>query len=363
VILDGDAHLNNFGLFGTSQRDVVFDLNDFDESTIGPWEWDLKRLVASVNVAARGNGLNRKERRLAVMKCVEGYRKNAERIQSFGILETWYLHAYPDRENAFVKMDPQSRAIIMRAVEKARRKTNAALLEDVAQRQPDGSWRFVEAPPVLTHVDDETKEKVVASLVDYSLTLSAERRFMLNRYTVVDVAHRVVGVGSVGTRAYLILLFGNGERDPLFLQVKEAIVPSHAPYTPPLPATLTHAGQRVVLCQRALQSSTDVMLGWTTIDSRPYYVRQMKNMKGSIPVEWLVGKPYNFYAFACGGLLARAHARTGDIAKISGYCGKSNVLDAALADFAEAYGNQTERDHALLAGAIRDGRVAAIAGV
>ena len=185
---------------------------------------------------------------------------------------------------------------------------------------------------------------------------------MLRRYGVADVAHRVVGVGSVGTRAYLALLFGNGDDDPLFLQIKEATMPAHAPYLPALPMRGDHDGLRVVAGQRALQSLGDPMLGHTTIDGRPYYVRQMKNMKASMPVAFMTGAPFDFWAFACGVLLARAHARSGDAARIAGYCGDGDTLDRALADFAEAYGDQTERDHAELVQAIKRGRVQAASG-
>lgn len=363
VVMDGDAHLNNFGLFGTPQRDVIFDLNDFDEAVIGPWEWDLKRLVASVNVSGRANGLNRKERRVAVMRCVAGYRANANRLANMGVLETWYLHAYPERSNPLANIDPKSAAVFQKAVAKARQQTNATLLVKTADRKVDGAWRLREDPPILTRVDSATQEKVIDALNRYADTLTRERRYMLGRYHVVDVVHRVVGVGSVGTRAYLALLFGNGDNDPLFLQVKEAIVPAHAPYVPPLPEALGHQGMRVVVGQRALQASTDLLLGWTSIDGRPFYVRQMKNMKSSIPVEWLAGETFNFYAWACGAILARAHARTGDAACIAGYCGNSAVLDDALATWAEAYGDQTEADHSALLKAIRSGRIKATEGV
>ncbi len=182
---------------------------------------------------------------------------------------------------------------------------------------------------------------------------------MLGRYNVVDVAHRVVGVGSVGTRAYLVLLFGNGDADPLFLQVKESVQAAHAPYLPPLPTDFRHNGKRVLMGQRALQASSDPMLGYTSIDGRDYYVRQMKNLKASIPVEWLTGASFSFYAWACGSLLARAHSRTGDPARIAGYCGNSSVLDEALAEWAESYGDQTEHDHETLVGAIQRGEVRA----
>ncbi len=363
VIIDDDAHINNFGLFGTPQRDVVFDLNDFDEATIGPWEWDLKRLVASVNVAGRENGLNRRERREAVMRAVTGYRWNADRLQGMGVLDVWYLHAYPGRESPLVEVDPKAKAVIAKAVAKAMQQTNATLLSKIAERIVDGAWRLRNDPPVLTRVDPETREKVVQGLNAYGQTLTAERRYLLSRYHVADVGHRVVGVGSVGTRAYIALLFGNGDCNPLLLQVKEAIVPACAPYVPPLPETASHQGARIVVGQRALQASSDLMLGWTTIDGRPFYVRQMKNMKGCIPLEWLSGESFNFYAWACAAILSRAHARTGDAAMVAGYCGNSEVLDEALATWAESHGDQTEADHAALVKAIKSGRVKAISGV
>jgi uncharacterized protein (DUF2252 family) len=232
-------------------------------------------------------------------------------------------------------------------------------LQKISNHQADGSWRLREDPPILTAVDKTTREKVIKSLNGYAQSLTPERRLMLSRYHIVDVGHRVVGVGSVGTRAYLVLLFGNSDEDPLFLQVKEAITPAHAPYLPPPMHGFEHNGKRVVVGQRALQASSDPMLGYTEIDGRAFYVRQMKNLKASIPVEWLTGPSFNFYAWACGAILARAHARTGDPARIAGYCGNSSVLDEALAEWAEGYGDQTEKDHADLVKAIRRGEVKA----
>jgi uncharacterized protein (DUF2252 family) len=359
VIIDGDAHLNNFGFYGTPQREVVFDLNDFDEVTIGPWEWDLKRLVASVNVAGRENGLNRRERAVAVQRTVEGYRANITRLESMGLLEIWYLHAYPGRLSPLLKIDPKSQAVFKKVLAKALTTDNKALLPKVAERRNDGSWTFRDDPPVLTRVSASTKAKVIDALNRYSSTLPRERGFMLSRYHVADVAHRVVGVGSVGTRAYLALLFGSGDNDPLFLQVKEAAEPAHGPYVPPLAKEFLHNGKRVVLGQKGLQASNDPLLGFTDIDGRHYYVRQMKNLKASIPVEWLTGASFNFYGRACGALLARAHARVGDAARIAGYCGNSAVLDKALAEWAESYGDQTEQDHAMLVDAIKRGKTKA----
>ena len=358
VVMDGDAHVNNFGMYGTPQREVVFDLNDFDEAIIGPWEWDLKRLVASVNVAGRQNGLNRRERAAAVLRCVDGYRFNVDRLQDMGVLDVWYLHAYPGRENPLAKVDPKSKAVIAKTVAKALRTDNRNLLPKVADGK-DGSWTLRNDPPVLTRVNKETKAKVIDALNQYALTLGPERRMMLGRYHVADVAHRVVGVGSVGTRAFLALLFGIGDDDPLFLQVKESVQAAHAPYLPPVAEEYRHNGKRVVMGQRALQASSDPMLGYTEMDGRDYMVRQMKNLKASVPIEWLTGASFNFYAWACGTILARAHARTGDPARIAGYCGNSKVLDEALAEWAESYGDQTEQDHAALLASIKRGETKA----
>jgi uncharacterized protein (DUF2252 family) len=363
TVIDGDAHLNNFGLYGTPQRDVVFDLNDFDEALIAPWEWDLKRLTASVNIAARENGFNRRERDAAVRRCVAGYTFNMDRLETMGILDTWYLHAYPGKENPVVKIDAKSQAVFRKAVAKASTQTSIALLNKVAEKLPKIGWRFREDPPVLSRVDAKTREAVTQALHEYAPTLYRERQYMFTKYRVIDVAHRVVGVGSVGTRAYLVLLFGNGESDPLFLQVKQGMPPAHAPYAPPGLEEFSHDGKRIVTGQRALQASTDVMLGWTSIGKTPYYVRQMKNMKGAIPIEWLSGTSFNFYAWACGAILARAHARSADAAAVAGYCGKSGVLGDSLALWAEAYGDQTVLDHAALVNAFKkDPEVQALMG-
>jgi uncharacterized protein (DUF2252 family) len=276
-----------------------------------------------------------------------------------GVLDIWYVHAYPGRDNPIVKMDAKSKAVFRKTLAKAMRTDNRALVSKVADQHRNGSWTFRDDPPVLTQVDKATKQKIIKALNQYSNTLSRERRIMLGHYYVADVAHRVVGVGSVGTRAYLVLLFGNGDNDPLFLQVKEAIAPAHAPFLPLLYDEFRHNGKRVVVGQRALQASSDPMLGFTEIDGRHFYVRQMKNLKASIPVEWLTGSSFNFYAWACGAILARAHARTGDSARIAGYCGNSKVLEEALAAWAEGYGDQTESDHAALVDAIGRGQVKA----
>ncbi|GBF80196.1 DUF2252 domain-containing protein [Aphanothece sacrum] len=363
VLIDGDAHLNNFGLSGTPQRTVVFDLDDFDEVTYGCWEWDLKRLAASINVAARESGLKKNDRCEAVMASVAGYQENAEHLESLRILQVWYLHHYPGEESTVFKPDAKIKEILEKAVKKALDNTNVSLLEDLACRSVEGKWQFIENPPLLIRTDEVTSQKIIGSLISYAETLAPERRYMFQRYRVVDVAHRVVGISSVGLRTYLVMLLGNDDSDPLFLQVKEGISPVFAPYGPSLPPTVTHQGQRVVFGQRVLQAATDVLLGWTSIDGRPFYVRQLKNLKGSIPLNSLKGSAFMTYARACGTLLARAHARSGDIAKIAGYCGTSPILPSAIANFAEAYGEQTEKDWDSLVKAIKEGHIPAEFGI
>ncbi len=353
VVLAGDAHLGNFGLYGTPQREVVFDLNDFDETVVGPWEWDLKRLTASANVAGRENGLSTRERRNAVAEVVRGYQDNMARLEHLGTFDTWHLHAFPGRTNVLRKVPVKAQAVIEKVLAKALQSDHQGLLPKVAVKDADGHWRFKEDPPILTRVHSAKKKALTTALEKYSLTLTHELRYMLSRYRVSDVAHRVVGIGSVGTRTYLVLLMGKDDNDPLFLQIKEALFPAHAPYLPPRRTEIGHEGQRVVTGQRALQSSSDVMLGWTEMDGHQYYVRQMKNLKASVPIEWLTGDAFNFYCWACGALLARAHAKTSEAAIIAGYCGTSKPLREALADWAEAYGDQTESDHARLRAALK----------
>ncbi len=347
VVIDGDCHVDNFGLFGTAQDEVVLDLNDFDETTIGPWEYDLKRLTASIDLCGRENGLSRKERKKAVMTAVDGYRFSLRRLQALPVLELWNRHTLPERmDERQMKLDKKSAAIIRKSVAKARETNNATFLESAAERDKNGKWQIKLDAPITTAIEPALQAQIITALHDYIETLAPERQYMIRRYHVVDIVRRVVGVGSVGLRAYLIMLIGNGDEDGLFLQLKEAAAPALAPYLPVLPKSFKHEGQRVVYGQRLLQAAGDPLLGWTTMDGRPHYVRQMKNFKGAIPTEFLYGQPFNFFAFGYGALLARAHARVGDAAVISGYCGASETLDVAMANWAEAYADQTEIDHA-----------------
>ncbi|MDE3010331.1 MAG: DUF2252 domain-containing protein [Pseudomonadota bacterium] len=356
VIIDGDAHIDNFGLFGTPEGEVVFDLNDFDETMVGPWIWDLKRLCASVNVAGRDNGFSRRERHATVMSCAAGYRRSIQRLAGESTLSVWYQHSLAAHFATEFGGDSKVRSIIRKAEDKARAQENHRLFEKVIE-QDGGRMRFREDQPLLTRVDDAMREALIEALYGYVETVSRERAYMLRRYRVIDAAHRVVGVGSVGTRAWLVLLLGNNPDDPLFLQVKEAVKPAAAPYAPPLPRDFRHHGRRVVHGQRLLQAAGDPLMGWTTMDGRPYYVRQMRNMKGGIPTEWLAPGPLAFFSGGFAALLARGHARTGDAAVIAGYCGNSKVLDESLADWAELYGDQVEKDYQQLRTAVAAGKV------
>ena len=314
VIIDGDAHINNFGLYGTPQRDVIVDLNDFDEATLGPWEWDLKRLVASVNVAGRENGLSRKERRRAVRRSRQ--RLSAQHGPSVDHGRPRGVVALRVRRTPANGRDGAEQCV-------GGHSEDGGQGEADDERDPAAEGR----PPRPTTAGGGSRTTRPSSRV-WTMTRAARSsrhlsstpsifrpayRAMLRRYAVADVAHRVVGVGSVGTRAYLALCFGNGDNDPLFLQVKEAIVPVHAAYLPPMILREQHEGRRVVEAQRLLQALGDPILGYTTIDGRDYFVRQMKNMKASMPVSLMTGEPFDFWAFLCGALLARAHARSGDV--------------------------------------------------
>jgi uncharacterized protein (DUF2252 family) len=364
VMLDGDAHMNNFGIFGTPDAQIVVDLNDFDEVLIGPWEWDLKRLTASIEVAGREIGLDASQRSHAVRGAVAGYRTMMHRSATMPVLTLWQRRTtvaelvvdVPPEWAPDAKVD----ALLGKAEEKARQSDNAALLQRMSRHDESEGRRFIEEPPVLTRPDAATRERVAEGLHDYLETLSPERRFMLQRYAVADVAHRVVGVGSVGLRAWCVMLFGNDGSDPLFLQVKQAAPAVHAAYAGKQPPELSmHEGRRVVYGQRLMQALGDPLLGWTTIDGLPYYVRQMRNLKGSIAPEKLSPPTFSAFCWSYGGLLARAHARTGDAAAIAGYCGSDSgqQLDEALLRWSISYADQTEADHARLVAAIAKGEV------
>ena len=358
VLIDGDSHVGNFGLFGTVERDIVFDLNDFDEATVGPFEWDLKRLAASIEVAGRDIGLSRKRRRRAVRAAVAGYRHELLRLERMSALDVWYLFLFAGRRNPDPPLAPATRRALRAAALRAGGRDNLSLLHQIAVEGRNGAWRLRRIPPLQTGLPDRVRRQVLAALPEYGESLPRERRYILSRYRVVDVAQRVVGVGSVGTRDYVVLLLGNDARDPLFLQIKEATPPAGQPFLPPLAREFRlHPGKRVVTAQRALNGSPDLLLGWTRVGGRPFYVRQLRNLKGAVPLDELGPATFLEYVTTCGAILARAHARSGDAAVLAGYCGSSDALDRALGQFAERYADQTETDRAALGRAIASGRI------
>ena len=360
VMLDGDAHFNNFGLFGTPDAQVVVDLNDFDEVMVGPWEWDLKRLTASIEVAGREIGLDAPSREHAVRGASAGYRSAMGLMAGVPVLALWQRRTTVEdligdlsaQVRGSWAADEGARNLLESAKKKALQSNNDSLRASMTQTDASGARVFLEQPPILTRPDAAVRDQVISALEAYLHSLPLERHFMMRRYRVADVSHRVVGVGSVGLRAYCVMLTGNDDSDSLFLQVKQAAPAAHAPFAPSLPEPFNHEGQRVVHGQRLMQSLGDPMLGWTSIDGQPYYVRQMRNLKGSFAPEKMSATTFSALSWTFGSLLARAHARTGDAAAISGYCGASShedhELDDAMFTWAKAYADQTEADHARL---------------
>jgi uncharacterized protein (DUF2252 family) len=369
--LCGDAHLSNFGGFASPERTLVFDLNDFDETLPGPFEWDLKRLAASIEVAARERSFKRDVRRGAVLSSVQGYREAMREFASMPNLAVWYARLDAGRLGQRLR-DEGVRAAVKtfeRAVAKARAKNSIRAFTKLTERV-DGELRIAPSPPLVVPIRDladgieaaELEERLREVLRNYRRTLQGDRRALLEQFRLVDVARKVVGVGSVGTRAWVALLLGRDDGDPLFLQVKEAQQSVLEPYL----SRSKHAnhGRRVVGGQRLMQSASDIFLGWnraTGIDGvvRDFYMRQLWDWKASLDIDSVKPDGLVIYAGICGETLARAHARSGDRVAIASYLGKSDAFDRALADFAAAYADRTERDHAELLAAIESGRVAA----
>jgi uncharacterized protein (DUF2252 family) len=350
----GDCHLLNFGLFATPERSLVFDINDFDETHPGPWEWDLKRLAASIVVAARDNGLSESKGRDAVLECARAYRMHMAECTRKTPLDVWYEKL--DFTAAIADApDAASRKLRERIAAKARQRVVEYMFPKIA-KMAGGQYRVVDQPPLLYHVaESDFADRAHAGLEAYRESLPDERRILLDRYRLVDFALKVVGIGSVGSRCYIALLMSD-ENHPLILQFKEAGRSVLEPYTQK--CAYDNQGQRIVTGQRLMQSSSDIFLGWVRGKrGHDFYVRQMRDMKMSIPLEGLSAAHLNQYTDACGWTLARAHAKSGDPAMISSYLGKGDRFDRALAKFAVAYADQTERDHAGLLKAIRAGSV------
>jgi uncharacterized protein (DUF2252 family) len=352
-VICGDAHLGNFGFYASPEGELVIDLNDFDEAHPGAWEWDLRRLVASIWVAGRENGSSEDDCRDSVLACVAAYRDEvrflAEQpllMRSYNRLDVGRLH-----ETATEK---SLRDEIERSAKRARTRTSDRALPRFTAEH-EGRRHIVEDPPVVTRLEPAEYEAVAEALDDYLATLAPHWRRAVGGYTLVDIAHKVVGVGSVGLRAYVALLEGSTPDDVVFLQLKQARRSVLAKYVHGDSAWHAHQGQRVVEYQQALQTVSDPLLGWTTVEGRQYYVRQFRNMKGTIPLDAIDAAALTDYAGIVGHLLAKGHARTSGASMIAGYAGASDKLDRALARFAARYADQTEADYEALMAAVRTG--------
>ena len=345
-VICGDAHLGNFGFYASPEQDLVIDLNDFDEAHPGGWEWDLRRLVASIWVAGRQNSASEQECESAVLQCVGGYRDEVRALASTPLLARSYQRLDADRlqQGATAK---SLRAEIRRAADQARRRTSDRALPKFTSER-DGRRRIVEDPPLMTRVSYAEADELARGLDEYLRTLAPHWRRALGGYTLVDIAHKVVGVGSVGLRAYVTLLEGSSPDDVVFLQLKQARRSVLARHVHGDSAWHAHQGQRVVEYQQALQTVSDPLLGWATVGEHQYYVRQFRNMKGSVALDSIDGAALADYAAIVGHLLAKGHARTSGASMIVGYVGSSDRLAIALARFARLYADQTEADHAAL---------------
>lgn len=357
----GDAHLQNFGLFASPERRLLFDLNDFDETLPGPWEWDVKRLATSLVLASRDAGGSVAEQRAAADSCIRGYRLAMAGYADMSTTEVWYSKV--DVDDVLPDMPGSRRERTEKMVEKARRKTSLQALDRLTTIV-DGHHRIVDDPPLIEHMPESMDVHDIHAMVgEYRSTLSEERRHLFDRFRIVDIARKVVGVGSVGTHSWIVLAVADSEEDdPLFLQIKEATRSVLEPFVGR--SAHPNHGQRVVSGQRMMQAASDVFLGWTRSNElRDYYVRQLRDMKGAVPLESMGQSDLAAYGERCAGVLARAHARTGDPIALSSYLGRGEVFDRALTTFAMDYADQAERDHAALVAAIASGRIAAIDAV
>jgi uncharacterized protein (DUF2252 family) len=356
-VICGDAHLGNFGFYASPERDLVFDLNDFDEAHPGPWEWDLRRLVTSVWVAGRQNGFREHACADAVTHCVAAYRGQIGHLAAKPLLARSFESLNLDRLRAAAHHSG-FRDEIERAARRARRRTSDRALPRFTE-QRDGTARIVEEPPVITRLGDAEAEQLAEALDGYLHTLPPHWARIIGGYSIVDVAHKVVGVGSVGLRAYVALCEGSSPDDVVFLQLKQARRSVVASYLHGDAAWHRHQGQRVVEYQQALQTVSDPLLGWTTMGDQDFYVRQFRDMKGAITVEDIDAGALADYAGICGYLLAKSHARTSGASMMAGYIGGSDKLDEMMCTFARAYADQVERDHAALLAAVRRGELPA----
>jgi uncharacterized protein (DUF2252 family) len=381
VQLCGDAHLSNFGLFASPERRLLFDLNDFDETLPGPFEYDVKRLAASFTIAGRNNGFGKGDTRTATLASVATYREAMAGFAAMGTLGIWYARLDEDellkgiRGAAAASKTNKKGAKAARRAEKAVAKAHTRhSLQALSKlgEVVDGQYRIVSQPPIVVPArelkatyglsPDEIEQVIHDQFRAYRATLRDDQRHLLERFQFVDLARKVVGVGSVGTRAFIVLLQGRDQHDPLFLQVKEAtasVLEDHLPRS-----RYRQHGERVVCGQRMMQAASDIFLGWTrgADASRHYYWRQLRDMKGSAEVEAMAPLGLKFYAGICGWTLARAHARSGDPIAIAEYLGEGDQFDRSINDFAERYAEQNERDYRAFTEAVRSGRLEALEG-
>jgi uncharacterized protein (DUF2252 family) len=358
VIACGDMHVSNFGLYASAERNLVFAINDFDEVHPGPWEWDLKRLAASAAVAARFMGGDKASAEEMARAIVESYRRHMRRYAEMGYLEVWYDRI--DERAVLDSISPRARKTAERVIDKARAKGHIRSLEKMTE-MVDGEPRLIEDVPLIvreTHSDSglPAHEALDQMLRQYVDSLPIDRRPLLARYRIIDWARKVVGVGSVGTSCWVVLMEGVDNDDPLFLQVKEARPSVLEPYVKSH-VDIPHQGQRVVIGQRVIQGSPDIFLGYGESTRGHFYVRQLADMKGSLEINADMLDTFDEYCGLCGWALALAHAKAGDAAMIAGYCGNSEALDEAIGEFALAYAKQTDRDHEALDEARRIGRI------
>src|SRR6516164_1260295 len=367
--LCGDAHLSNFGAFASPERRLVFDVNDFDETLPGPFEWDVKRLAASLVVAGRNNGFGGKDRRKIVLAGVERYRTAMREFAGQPFLAVWYAHL--DVEDAIAQYRSQMKKNRVKATDKMVAKAHTEDSTKALRKlttQTNGQRRIISDPPLIEPVEEVFPEEQASAIYKqirqtlgkYQRTLQSDRKHLLEQFTLVQVARKVVGVGSVGTRCWIALMDAGDGTEPLFLQPKEAQTSALAAYCGR--SQYANPGQRVVAGQHLMQAESDIFLGWTHVIGpdgvdRDYYVRQLKDWKVSAPIEQMIPSGMAVYARMCGWTLARAHARSGDRIALAAYLGGSGKFDQAIADFAETYADQNERDYAALQAAVKNGRV------
>jgi uncharacterized protein (DUF2252 family) len=360
-VICGDAHLGNFGFYASPERELVFDLNDFDEAHPGPWEWDLRRLTTSVWVAGRQNGFGEDTCANAVRHCVREYRTHLTALAGQPLLARSFQRLDLDRLRGTTS-DAGLLDEIDRSARRARRRTSDRALPRFTTRRGEGR-RIVEEPPLITRPDPVQMDGLAEALDEYLTTLPPHWGRIVGGYRIVDIAHKVVGVGSVGLRAWVALCEGSSSDDVVFLQLKQARRSVVAPYVHGESARHAHQGQRVVEYQQALQTVSDPLLGWTSVGEQQFYVRQFRDMKGAITVDGIDVGALVDYAGICGYLLAKGHARTSGASMIAGYLGASPKVERAFCRFARSYADQTERDHAKLVAAVRSGALPAETGV